>query len=87
MNGLREAIHEILTGLSPLGKCREYAGFTSADRHMISDAEGLFYGVRAWDETTLAFVVSVLVVAALMASYLPAHRATRVDPMVALRYE
>jgi hypothetical protein len=87
MNGLRAANHEILTGLSPLGKFREYAGFTSADRHMISDAEGLFYGVRAWDCPRLALIVSVLVVAALMASYLPAHRATRVDPMVALRYE
>jgi predicted permease len=47
----------------------------------------LVYGVGATDPVVFAVVPLVLVLAALLASYLPAHRATRIDPVIALRAE
>jgi ABC-type lipoprotein release transport system permease subunit len=47
----------------------------------------LLFGVRATDPATLAATALLLLLVAAAACFLPARRATRVDPMVALRAE
>jgi putative ABC transport system permease protein len=47
----------------------------------------LLYGVGSTDAVTFAGAAGILIVTAIAASAIPALRATRVDPMEALRYE
>ena len=75
---LREAFSQVGVGLA-LG----IPGAIGAG-HLIASQ---LFGVRPWDPLMLSGAALLLVLAALIAAVIPARRATRVDPMVALRYE
>jgi len=69
--------------LVALGVVLGLAGALAATRFLT----GLLYGVGTTDVATLVTVPLVLLAVALVATILPAARATRVDPVVALRSE
>jgi putative ABC transport system permease protein len=48
---------------------------------------GLLYGVQPTDALTLAAAATLLILATLLATYLPARRAAKLDPMLALRHQ
>jgi putative ABC transport system permease protein len=69
--------------LAILGVAAGLLGALALTRLMSS----LLYGVGSSDPSTYAAVALLLVSVAVSASYIPARRAMRVDPVVALRYE
>jgi putative ABC transport system permease protein len=77
---VNEALVLIVSGL-----CVGLAGAFVFGKLLGHELTGI--GIRPYDPTTLSCVSVVLMAAALLACYLPARRATKVVPMVALRYE
>ena len=69
--------------LAGIGLALGLAGSYVAMRYLASE----LYGVRAKDPLTLVGVAAGLAIVAMIACYVPARRATKVDPLVALRYE
>jgi putative ABC transport system permease protein len=75
--GLRLAVAGVILG----------AGGALLLTRLLSSFSRLLYGVRANDPVTFMTVSFVLVCVSILACYLPARRASRVNPMVALKYE
>jgi len=81
---LRQGVVLTLVGVA-LGIAVAYVLTRYLERWM--NLTNMLYGVKASDPLTYGVIAVLLTVVALVACFIPARRATKVDPMVALRYE
>jgi len=79
---LREVL--LLVGI---GVTLGIAGSLLTARLAAAAVSGLLFGVKITDAAVIVFATVVLMAVATLAGFLPARRASRVDPMVSLRYE
>ena len=75
---LRGAFLQVGIGLAHRHSCRDRPGKLMTDQ---------LFGVQPWDPVMLTAATLILGLAALLASWIPARRASGIDPMVALRNE
>jgi ABC-type antimicrobial peptide transport system permease subunit len=85
-NILGMVLREVLL-LVGIGVSLGIAGSFATARLTEAAVSGLLFGLKITDATVIVFAAVVLVAVATLAGFLPARRALRVDPMVALRYE
>ena len=75
---LRQGLAPVIVGL---------LGGTAAALLGGSIVQALLYEIKPFDPPTFAVVIAVVAIVAVIGCFIPARRAMRVDPMVALRYE
>jgi predicted permease len=85
-NILGMVLREVLL-LVGIGVVLGVAGSFATARLAEATVSGLLFGLKINDATVIIFAAAVLVAVATLAGWVPARRASRVDPMVALRYE
>jgi putative ABC transport system permease protein len=87
LGAVKSDVHKLVIGqgikLALIGVAIGLAGALGLTRFL----SGLLYGVKPGDPLTLVAVSALLIAVALLASYIPARQATKVDPLVALRHD
>jgi len=83
----RSAVRRLIVGEAAMLTCAGLAIGLIAAVAAAAWMRSLLFGVSSWDLPTLAAAAAALGASAMAASHIPAHRAARTDPNVALRAE
>jgi putative ABC transport system permease protein len=87
LGATRADVMRLVVGNGMLLTCIGIAIGIAASIALTRVMQSFLFGVGATDAVTFVSVSALLIVVALIANYIPARKATRVDPIIALRYE